>query len=280
MTRSALLLLVSALLAAPLLAAPPSTSAPALPTGTWHARLVPAEGVEVPFVLRVETRGGAPWAAVVNGAIESPFTSASWADGVLTLEWTHLDAKLTARPEGDRMAGSYVRIGAAGAVSVPFAATRLAPAAKEPPDGASSIDGEWGITLGAGEKKDRLLGVFRQAKGRVTGSALSTSGDYGPLHGTWDGERLVLSVFDGVFIYRFDARTTEAWRGSSGPGPRPRFPGPPSGSTPRRRTRSCRTGTRRSAPRTPRSRSGSPLRTGTERPSPPRTRASRERPSW
>jgi thiol-disulfide isomerase/thioredoxin len=204
MTRPAHLLLVSFLLAAPLLAAPPS--APPPPTGTWHAMLVPAEGVEVPFELRVETRGGALSAAVVNGAIESPFTSASWADGLLTLEWTHLDARLTARPEGDRMTGSYVRIGAAGAVSVPFAASRRAPAVKEPPAGAPSVDGEWGITLGAGEKMDRLLGVFREAKGRVTGSALSTSGDYGPLHGTWDGERLVLSVFDGVFIYRLDAR--------------------------------------------------------------------------
>jgi thiol-disulfide isomerase/thioredoxin len=33
---------------------------------------------------------------------------------------------------------------------------------------------------------------------------LSTTGDYGPLHGTFDGERLVLMVFDGVHVYRFE----------------------------------------------------------------------------
>ncbi len=39
----------------------------------------------------------------------------------------------------------------------------------------------------------------------MTGTVTTASGDYGPLHGTFDGEDLVLSVFNGFFIYRFDA---------------------------------------------------------------------------
>jgi thiol-disulfide isomerase/thioredoxin len=194
------------LLHLPLFLALPLLAADAPPVGTWHAALVPTEGHEVSFEVRLERKGAALSAALVNGTIESPFTSAEWADGSLTLEMTHLDGKLTARLEGERLVGRYVRIGAAGAIEIPFVATRLALAETVPPKGTPSVDGEWGITMGTGEKSERLLGVFRQAKGSVTGSALSPSGDYGPLHGTWDGEKLVLSVFDGIFVYRFDAK--------------------------------------------------------------------------
>jgi thiol-disulfide isomerase/thioredoxin len=194
------------LLLVPLVLARSFVAAQDPPVGTWYAALVPTEGHEVSFGLQLERKGKDLSAALVNGSIESPFTSAAWTDGSLTLEMQHLDGKLTARLEGERLVGSYVRIGAAGAVEIPFVATRRPPAESVPPKGAPAIDGEWGISLGTGERSERLLGVFRQAKGRVIGSALSASGDYGPLHGSWDGERLVLTTFDGFFVYRFEAR--------------------------------------------------------------------------
>ncbi len=184
----------------------PLFASAAPPTGTWYAALVPTEGHEVSFELRLDRQKEALSATLVNGAIETPFTTASWADGTLTLEMAHLDGKLTAHLDRERLVGRYVRVGAAGAIEVPFAASRRSAAALAPRRGSLSIDGEWGIELGAGEKKDRLLGIFRQTNGSVSGSALSVSGDYGPLHGTWDGENLVLTVFDGVFVYRFDAK--------------------------------------------------------------------------
>ncbi len=200
-------LLLAARFALPLLlAGPPCAVAAPPPVGTWYASLVPVEGREVSFEVRLDRRNEALSAVLVNGSIESPFTAATWADGILTLEMAHLDGRLTARLDGDRLAGSYVRIAAAGPIEIPFVASRLPPAVPAVRKGSDPIDGEWGILLGAGEKKERLLGIFREAKGRVTGSALSASGDYGPLHGTWDGEALVLTVFDGLFVYRFEAR--------------------------------------------------------------------------
>ncbi len=195
-----------ALLLPPIVLAFPLFASPAPPTGTWYAALIPTEGHEVSFELRLDRRNESLSATLVNGSVETPFTTASWADGRLTLEMAHLDGKLTARLDRERLVGSYVRVGTAGAIEMLFVASRHPAAAPAPRKDSPSIDGEWGIELGAGEKKERLLGVFRQAKGRVSGSALSVSGDYGPLHGTWDGEKLVLTVFDGFFVYRFDAR--------------------------------------------------------------------------
>jgi len=61
------------------------------------------------------------------------------------------------------------------------------------------------VEMRDGKTIEKLTGVFRQKGTAVTGTFLSTTGDYGALHGTFDGERLVLSVFDGVHVYRFDA---------------------------------------------------------------------------
>ena len=72
------------------------------------------------------------------------------------------------------------------------------------PKGGTSVNGSWGVELGDGKHLEKLTGVFRQKGGVVTGTFLSTTGDYGALHGTFDGERLVLTVFDGVHVTRFD----------------------------------------------------------------------------
>jgi len=63
--------------------------------------------------------------------------------------------------------------------------------------------------MGEGEKASRLLGTFRQDAGRATGTLLGPTGDFGPMHGTWDGQALVLTVFDGVFIYRLEGSAGE-----------------------------------------------------------------------
>jgi thiol-disulfide isomerase/thioredoxin len=51
---------------------------------------------------------------------------------------------------------------------------------------------------------EKLTGVFEQQGSALTGTLLSVTGDYGALHGSFDGESLVLTVFDGVHVYRFD----------------------------------------------------------------------------
>ncbi|MCM3877190.1 MAG: TlpA family protein disulfide reductase, partial [Thermoanaerobaculia bacterium] len=93
---------------------------------------------------------------------------------------------------------------AAGLAEVPFRASRKAPGPTIAKDGAS-VDGSWGVEMGDGKSVEKLTGVFRQKGAAVAGTFLSTTGDYGALHGRFDGERLVLSVFDGVHVYRFDA---------------------------------------------------------------------------
>ncbi len=183
------------------LAAVASLSAP---TGLWHAQLIPSEGHEVFFDLKVVAKDSGLSASLLNGASEIPFTSAAWDGAALTLELAHYDAKIVAEPKGSGLEGRYTRVITTGLAEVPFRASRKAPPVPRPKDGAS-LAGTWGVEMGDGRNIERLTGLFQQKGSAVTGTFLSTTGDYGALHGTFDGERLVLSVFDGVHVYRFDA---------------------------------------------------------------------------
>jgi thiol-disulfide isomerase/thioredoxin len=179
-------------------------SQPAPPTGTWYATLAPVPGLEVAFGLKVEAKGRSLAGALVNGATESPVTSASWDGDTLTLSLDHYDARLVARREGDGLVGTFTRVIPSGKLEAPFRAARVSPAPPNPPKGTPSIAGDWGVEMGEGEKASRLLATFRQEGGRAAGTLLGSTGDYGPMHGTWDGRAVVLTVFDGVFIYRLD----------------------------------------------------------------------------
>jgi thiol-disulfide isomerase/thioredoxin len=191
---------VAALLLAPVLSAAPA----APPTGRWHAILVPAEGLEIAFGLKVDGKSGKLSGALVNGASESRFTSVSWDGETLTLGLDHYDGKLAARVEGGSLSGTFTRATPTGKIEAPFRASRTEPAVPKPPKGAPSFAGDWGVEMGEGEKAQRLLATFRQDGGRAAGTLLGSTGDFGPMNGTWDGKALSLSVFDGVFIYRLD----------------------------------------------------------------------------
>ena len=195
-------------------AAPPATQASVkkaseAPVGLWHAALVPSEGHEVFFDVKISARGSGATAGLsavlVNDRTEFAFTTASWDGTRLVLELANYDARIVAEMKGEKLEGGYTRVVAAGLAEVPFRASRESPAPVTAPKAGATLSGSWGVELLDGKKTEKLTGVFRQKGSSVTGTFLSTTGDYGSLHGTFDGEALVLTVFDGVHVYRFDA---------------------------------------------------------------------------
>ena len=198
--------LSAALGAAALLLAPVLSAKAPAPVGRWHATLEPVSGLEVPFGLKVETKGGVLSGSLVNGRAESRFTSVAWDGEKLTLRLDHYDGVIEARLADGGLAGTFTRAIPSGKVEAPLRASLVRPSVPAPPKGAPSITGDWGVEMGEGEKASRLLATFRQKGGEASGTLLGPTGDYGPMSGTWDGGALVLSVFDGVFIYRIDAK--------------------------------------------------------------------------
>lgn len=171
------------------------------PKGVWWGKLRPAEGLEISFAVRVEAAGKGLGGSLLNGPSALPFTSVSWNGVSLAMELAHLDAQLVATRDGDGMTGTWTRATASGPVSAPFTLSRSVPRV---PGGGRSIKGDWAVEVGEGEKTERVLGIFRQSGGSVSGTFLDPSGDWGPYHGSWDGTTLVLQVFDGIHASRFD----------------------------------------------------------------------------
>lgn len=173
------------------------------PVGRFHASLIPTPGQEVGFEIRVSRKGPGLSATLINGSHEAPFTSAAWDGTNLTLALAHFDASIVARPVPGGLEGIYERTTATGRVEVPLRASRSAPKVPALAAGAPSLTGDWAVEIGGAGSLEKTHGVFTQKGSALSGTLLTTTGDYGPLHGTFDGAALVLTVFDGVHVYRF-----------------------------------------------------------------------------
>jgi len=185
-------------------------------TGRWHAWL-DSPGGDLPFGLELLGEPGRPQAYLVNGIERAPVTQFEWSDAELTLRIEHYDSTVTARlsEDGRRLDGRWEK------TSGPGERARLEfHAVKESrprfPDSEVELDprtvariaGRWAVDFA--EDDHPAVGIFRAGSdGRVTGTFLTTTGDYRYLEGTFDGERLRLSCFDGAHAFLFDARLEE-----------------------------------------------------------------------
>ena len=142
----------------------------------------------------------------MNAGVETPFSSVAWDGTTLTLAIArvrHDDHGLSRGRRPGRARTARTVIG--GVAEVPFAASRTAPPFRRPRRTGRPSPGRGAFEIGeAPGKIDRLTGVFAQKGAALTGTLLSITGDYGALHGWFDGERMVLTVFDGVHVYRYD----------------------------------------------------------------------------
>jgi thiol-disulfide isomerase/thioredoxin len=176
------------------------------PVGLWFARVSPTEENPVEFQVRIARKAKNLTASLVNGASSEPFSGVTWDGRTLTLEMAHYDAKIVAEAKGSDLEGTYARVVSTGTREFPFSASRRAPAPTTVRKAGVSVTGTWAAEIarpaGGSEK---VVALLKQKGTAVAGTMATSSGDYGPLHGTFDGEQLVLMVFNGIFVYRFDA---------------------------------------------------------------------------
>jgi hypothetical protein len=175
------------------------------PVGLWHAALVPTSEYPVNFDVRIAAgKGGKLSGAIVNGGVETPLSSVTWDGTTLVLAMAS-DMTITAARAGDSLDGTYRRTVVSGVAEVPFTASRTAPPLPPAPSNGKSLAGSWVVEVGGPSGKvEKLTGVFSQKGAVLTGTLLSGTGDSGALHGWFDGERMVLTVFDGVHVARYD----------------------------------------------------------------------------
>jgi thiol-disulfide isomerase/thioredoxin len=187
------------LVALALTVAPPGP--PAL-AGPWRAVLEQTGG---PLLFEIEVHPeGKGWRGSLCNAGACEAFSAIRADGdSVRFEMAGYAAGITASLAGDSLAGSYQNVGRRGPRVIPFHASRGRwPHATIPP----ALAGRWDAWFQSGfESTPRVLELRNGPRG-FEGTVLSNSGDYGLFLGQTAGDSVILSHFDGSYVYRVTAR--------------------------------------------------------------------------
>jgi thiol-disulfide isomerase/thioredoxin len=183
-----------------------------LKAGTWRGALQTSSGNVLPFNFIVTDTAGKQQLAIINGDERFKVTDIkSTADSVF-IHMPLFDSEFKLKLAGDSLTGNWIKHGATKDAVMPFTAKanttwRFFENAEKP---AFNVSGRWAATFGEGDDKDQLVGEFKQTDAKLTGTFLSTTGDYRYLEGTVAGNKLYLSCFDGGHAYIFTATLTDA----------------------------------------------------------------------
>lgn len=180
-----------------------------LTPGPWRGELA-TQGQQIPFLFEVKTEANKPVVYLINKGLNGEerlrCDEIAAAGDSVTIRLHVFDAALVVRADGkDKLKGTWVKydsktpyrvplVAAAGAQSL-FSASTAKPA---------SFTGTWQT-----EFKDETgsaypaVGIFKQAGSDVTGTFLTTTGDYRYLAGQTDGSTMRLSTFDGSHAFLF-----------------------------------------------------------------------------
>ncbi|RSK47043.1 TlpA disulfide reductase family protein [Hymenobacter rigui] len=184
-----------------------SNAAPALTAGTWRG-VLSAQGQEIPFLFDVAQDGGKPTVTLRNGEERLKLDEISTAGDSTTIRLGVFDAALVVRPDGtDKLKGAWVKYDGKEPYRVPFAAMKgeqQYPATTAQPQ---SFSGTWKVDFkGTEGDVTPAVGVFEQKGSDVTGTFLTTTGDYRYLVGQAQGNQLKLTTFDGSHGFLFTAK--------------------------------------------------------------------------
>ncbi|TLU97949.1 peroxiredoxin family protein [Dyadobacter luticola] len=182
-----------------------------LKEGTWRATLT-RDNQELPLLLDISKNPDGKTYSVfaLNGKEKLRMDTAYFANDSLVIPMQLFDAKIVAKADAESLKGTYYRL-ANGVVagSLPFEA-KAGENYRFFKEGVAktgkNVTGKW-MTYFMDDKGDstQAVGNLTQTGTDVSGSFLTTTGDYRFLTGSVNGDSLFLSTFDGSNAKLFKA---------------------------------------------------------------------------
>jgi len=186
-----------------------------LSSGAWRGEFAVNNDTRIPFTFVVRDSAGHANVFLTNGAEKAPLDSVYYKGDSVVIAINLFDAVLTGKITGDSLHG-YFRKNQAARQGLAFHAVR----AKQPrfavndSTNAKAVRGRWSVTLTSerdGKSTSRYtVGLLEQRGHKVTGTILSTTGDYRYLEGVIDGNQLKLSAFSGSSPALLQAELTDS----------------------------------------------------------------------
>jgi thiol-disulfide isomerase/thioredoxin len=175
-----------------------------LKDGRWRGEFILPE-YKIPFIFEVsEARKDHAIAYLLNGAERFPLKNISYRNDSVIIPVDLYDAVFAGKLIGNTLTGKFRKLNSeppgsgitfiAVAGEAPrFSGNDALPVAK--------LDGTWDIRIGSGDQTDVTVGNFEQKEAILTGSILTTTGDYRYLEGVVHGNKFQLSAFSGSSPY-------------------------------------------------------------------------------
>ncbi|MEO8796114.1 MAG: TlpA disulfide reductase family protein [Daejeonella sp.] len=180
-----------------------------LKTGFWRATLKTESGVEIPFNFEVVNSAGKKHLEIINGKERFRVNEILVKDDSVHIQMPLFDSEIKAVFDGDKLTGSWIKHLATSDVAMNFGAEPNAKWRffKANVSSEKNIAGRWSVTFVNQDTKDTTVAVgeFEQNGTNITGTFLTTTGDYRFLEGRISNDKIYLSTFDGSHAYLFTA---------------------------------------------------------------------------
>src|SRR6187402_899259 len=171
-----------------------------LATGVWRGALKTEAGKEIPFNFEVVNTAGKQHLAIINGTERFKVPAVSFNKDSVFIQMPLFDSEFRLKNIAGNLQGKWIRHLGDHDVAMDFVATpnttwRIL---KIAPKAMVNISGRWSATfVNKAGKADVTVGEFKQVGDKLTGTFLTTTGDYRFLEGIVTGNTLYLSGFDG-----------------------------------------------------------------------------------
>ena len=190
-----------------------ATAPPVLVPGPWRGVLA-TQGQEIPFLFEVKTEAGQPVVYLINAGLNGEerlrCDDIKSAGDSTTIRLHAFDAALVVRAAGaNKLQGTWVKYDSKTPYRVPLTATAGAQelfAAAKSAEATGNFGGTWRASFGEGDERYPATGVFTQQGNKLTGTFLTTTGDYRYLSGQVSGQQMRVSTFDGSHAFLFTAQ--------------------------------------------------------------------------
>jgi peroxiredoxin len=187
-----------------------------LTAGEWRGEFTVEGNKKIPFNFTVEAGPGETSKVfLLNGEERAELDAVTIQSDSIVVPVSIYDALLIAKADGDSLHG-YFRKNQSGKQGLPFHAARNQQFRFVVTDSSNTttVNGKWSVSLTSerdGQTSSRYtVGLLEQNGNKVTGTILTTTGDYRYLEGVVDGTRLKLSAFSGSSPTLIEAELTDS----------------------------------------------------------------------
>jgi len=175
-----------------------------LKEGLWRG-VFTVEKNEIPFVFEVKGKSADSTSVfLINGTDRFELRNIKYSNDSVTIPIDLYSSVLKGKLTGNTFAGELVKIGTdKPAAGVPFKAIYgdLPRFEKKGEAPSAQLSGTWDINIISGDQTEKTVGNFEQTEAILTGSILTTTGDYRFLEGVVQGKKFFLSAFGGSTPY-------------------------------------------------------------------------------